>query len=255
MSVAGWQVTLSVEEGREKGLSYPMTKAKTILGRAKADVVLQDSKISSRHAVIEISEEGVFIRDLDSRNGVFVNGTQVPHKKLKNLDEITLGLTKMKILMVEDLGAFRERNTSQKGPSASAEGGRDIKNLINDELGKFSKWDLAEDGDPDDRSELDIVRLGYALEVIEGPDRGTRFILNRPLMTLGRGKAEIILKDLDVSRLHACLEISPKGRVRLRDLGSTNGIEAGGRRVMEAQLKLQDEFRMGNTVCRLVGKK
>ncbi len=253
MSVAGWQVTLSVEEGRERGLTFPLTKPRTIIGRAKADIVLQDGKISSRHASIEISEDGVFITDLDSRNGVHVNDQQVRQQKLKNMDEIMLGLTKMKVLIVEDLGAFRQRNTRQISSEKSPEKGKeDINSLIKDELKKFSRWDVDDDSASGERSDIEIARLNYSLNVLEGPDQGKSFRLNRALMTLGRGKAEVLFKDLDVSRLHASLEISPNGKIVLKDLGSTNGLYLNGKRVTEAQLNLQDEFKIGNTVCRLI---
>jgi hypothetical protein len=53
-------------------------KASTTLGRtAQNDVVLASGNVSRRHAKIVVTDEGVVVHDLDSHNGVFVNGTKV----------------------------------------------------------------------------------------------------------------------------------------------------------------------------------
>jgi len=78
--------------GPDRGTSIKMSTGRLIIGRSDADLVLDDPKISKKHAVIEaFSSNKIFIRDLASMNGTLVNGEQVSQKKLSDGDVIQLG--------------------------------------------------------------------------------------------------------------------------------------------------------------------
>ncbi len=63
----------------------------TVLGRdASCEVVLLHPSISRRHAVISLREGAYTVRDL-STNGLFVNGEQMPERRLANGDTLVLG--------------------------------------------------------------------------------------------------------------------------------------------------------------------
>jgi hypothetical protein len=69
-----------------------LTKTSTVLGRADtSDVVVANSDVSSRHCILDIQTRGVFILDLDSTNGTFVNGNLVRDGYLNPGDRIELG--------------------------------------------------------------------------------------------------------------------------------------------------------------------
>ena len=55
------------------------------------DVSVQDSKVSRVHAEFVYKEEAWWIHDLESTNGVYVNGVKVQHAPTKNKDRIELG--------------------------------------------------------------------------------------------------------------------------------------------------------------------
>jgi pSer/pThr/pTyr-binding forkhead associated (FHA) protein len=238
------QVTLTVVEGVDHGLSVKLEKEQSIIGRKGCDLILNDRKISQQHAAIEISGGEVTIIDLESRNGVVVNGKKVSHVVLSNLDEIQLGFTKIKVLIVEDLKAFKSRNAPRKTPPNSPR--RDIGSMIDDELKQFSKWDLGSE------PEADVSRHGFLLEVLEGPDAGRRIRLEKEETTLGRGKADISFRDSDVSRVHATIDVLGKGNAVIRDLGSTNGVYVNKKKVSEARLSNGDQIQLGGTLCRFV---
>ena len=63
-----------------------------ILGRSsKVDLTLESSELSRRHAMLK-REQGTFsITDLDSTNGVYLNGTRVHAAQLYHGDIIQLG--------------------------------------------------------------------------------------------------------------------------------------------------------------------
>jgi hypothetical protein len=83
--------TLSVE-----GRSYELEKASAIIGRSKeSDIRVSDPNVSRRHAEIRQDGSNFWIVDLDSTNGVSVNGRTVKRAKLDHEDRITLGSTEL----------------------------------------------------------------------------------------------------------------------------------------------------------------
>jgi TonB family protein len=69
---------------------------------------VQDAAVSRVHAVIEATGQGeIFIIDLGSSNGTFVNGQKIAKERLKTGDTITLGQTN--ILFAIDDGESRAR--------------------------------------------------------------------------------------------------------------------------------------------------
>jgi hypothetical protein len=69
-----------------------LTKISTVLGRDKgSDLVIDNSDVSWRHCLLDIQARGVFILDLDSTNGTFVNGVLVRDAYLNPGDRIEVG--------------------------------------------------------------------------------------------------------------------------------------------------------------------
>jgi hypothetical protein len=76
--------------GRER---IPVPAARTVFGREGADVDLGDPTVSSRHFQVEAAGREFFIRDLQSRNGTFVNGRRLRYAELLPGDEVLAGST------------------------------------------------------------------------------------------------------------------------------------------------------------------
>ena len=94
------QVSLVIKEGPDKNKSFRLTGRRAIIGRDKScDIVLSDSGVSRRHAVLEQRRKLYVIRDLNSTNGTFVNGIRITEKVLNQEDEIKLGTTLCSIRM------------------------------------------------------------------------------------------------------------------------------------------------------------
>lgn len=75
-----------------------------VLGRARgADITIEDSKVSRRHAEIGLFGPGAYVlADLDSTNGTRINGTPVRKKAaLQHGDLITLGDTTLRFVVQE----------------------------------------------------------------------------------------------------------------------------------------------------------
>lgn len=84
------------------------------------------------------------------------------------------------------------------------------------------------------------------LEIVDGPDIGTRFRLSGGAAVIGRS-ADVdipLTKVKSLSRRHSQVEISPEG-VQVRDLGSQNGTFVNGRRIEAAPLADGSVLRVG----------
>jgi pSer/pThr/pTyr-binding forkhead associated (FHA) protein len=82
------RVVLRGVSGGYFGKVIPL-RSKTVIGRGSdCDLVLNEPEMSRRHALIENTPEGLFLRDLTSANGTFVNGTSVRDTVLKPGDQL-----------------------------------------------------------------------------------------------------------------------------------------------------------------------
>jgi len=95
------------------------------------------------------------------------------------------------------------------------------------------------------------------LVIIEGKDnrdKGKVITLKKSYIIIGRGQADIVLNDVQVSRAHASLELnSETGELIFTDLGSTNGTLVNGELRKTGSLKDRDKLKVGHTVfdCQL----
>ncbi len=93
-----------LHDGDEVAGLYCLTNDETIIGRtAGADVVIQESRVSRRHAVIRRAGPGADtfeVVDLGSTNGTFVGGERVERLALKPGSEVAIGGRILKFEMV-----------------------------------------------------------------------------------------------------------------------------------------------------------
>lgn len=241
------KVTLTVIQGVDHEKSIQMTKPVAVIGRRNSDFNLQDQRISTVHTKIEIREEKVFVEDLNSRNGTFINGKKVEApSEAKNLDIIEVGFTKIRINIVENLEFFKSKQ--RKNIDEKTARNADIGSLIQDELERFSKWDLANPS-PEALSKPKPSKYPYGLQVKKGPDRGKIFYFDQDRNIVGRGKVEFVLNDPDISRMHAMMEVKDKTQIVLRDMDSTNGTFVNGKKISTVEIRVGDIIQFGQTVC------
>ncbi len=76
------------------GQKRVLTERRVVLGRSKeCDVQVPDANVSRRHAELRQEGSSWWVVDLDSTNGLEVNGKRVQRAKLSDGDRITLGST------------------------------------------------------------------------------------------------------------------------------------------------------------------
>jgi pSer/pThr/pTyr-binding forkhead associated (FHA) protein len=89
-----------------------------------------------------------------------------------------------------------------------------------------------------------------SLSVVDGPDKGLSWTVDKPRVVVGRTGADFALNDPEVSRHHCILEIRDRF-VNLKDLDSTNGTFFENERVRAAVLQDGAQFRVGSNLIRL----
>jgi len=83
---------LAVYKDGKPDLAHPVTEVDTTIGRDDGNSLqLADPQVSKRHAVIRSKNEVWTIEDLNSTNGITVNGVSVKRAELNNRDRIRIG--------------------------------------------------------------------------------------------------------------------------------------------------------------------
>jgi hypothetical protein len=78
------------------GKTLQITKRRVLLGRSReCDIQVEDPNVSRRHAELRQEGSSYWIVDLDSTNGVEVNGKRVKRAKLESGDQFTVGSTEV----------------------------------------------------------------------------------------------------------------------------------------------------------------
>ena len=98
----------------------------------------------------------------------------------------------------------------------------------------------------EEQQAVDSLPSGNALLIVRrGPNRGSRFLLDSDLITVGRHpNADIFLDDVTVSRRHAEIKRAA-GKFTVTDLASLNGTYYQGARVETQTLVDGAELQVG----------
>ena len=88
---------LVIASGSEAGTRIELAKEITTAGRHEdSDMLLDDVSVSRHHAIFTRTASGrITLRDLNSLNGTYVNGTRVEETTLHSADEVQIGKFKL----------------------------------------------------------------------------------------------------------------------------------------------------------------
>ena len=87
-----------------------LAKDRTTLGRRPYnDIVIDNLAVSGEHAVLLMTGNDVYLEDLNSTNGSYVNGKAVKKQLLQNTDTVEIG--KYKIKYVNEAGGANFEKT------------------------------------------------------------------------------------------------------------------------------------------------
>lgn len=94
------QYALRFISGKYQGGEFPLPNNKeVVVGRSsELDVVLVEDMVSRRHAKLNVAGDQIFIQDLGSTNGTFVNGEKIKRARLQEGDRILIGTSIIKLV-------------------------------------------------------------------------------------------------------------------------------------------------------------
>ena len=201
--------TLTIELPGEKSITVDLKQNTLSLGRLTGnDIILESNVVSREHASLERRVEGWWYRDLDSKNGTYLDERQIREIKLQDKMKLRLG---------------REPKTA-------------VFITFHDSTGEYSS---SRPAGRETILERATSTTGYVHLRGAAPTKQGRQII-------GRGKeADIQLKSPVISREHASIQPgTPEWNIT--DLGSKNGTFLNGRQITRTErLKAGDVIQIG----------
>ena len=99
----GRSFVLRFISGKYQGGEFPIVPDKQIIvGRSSdLDMVLVEDMVSRKHARIAMQADQIWIEDLGSTNGTFVNGEKIKRARLKEGDRVLIGTSILKVIAGE----------------------------------------------------------------------------------------------------------------------------------------------------------
>lgn len=197
------------------GRRYPLQAGDNLIGRETGEVLLVDTTVSRRHAVLTVSEAGLTVTDQGSTNGTRVDGTGIPAQTPHPLAPgATLQFGNVTLRLEGPAGAVPAEVTVAMGTEVVPP---------------------AETGAAAERGpEFAILRSDGTHPLDIRVYEGSQTVGRRP------GNDHVIEGDPFVSGRHARITCS-EGQVLIEDLGSTNGTFVNGRRLAANEpLRLAD---------------
>jgi hypothetical protein len=134
-SMDGRSYVLRFISGKYQGGEFPIaTDRQIIVGRSSdLDMVLVEDMVSRKHAKIAMQGDQIWIEDLGSTNGTFVNGEKIKRSRLKEGDRVLIGTSILKVIAGDSVRdsadakielenvAHRAKNSQQRTMSGSIE--------------------------------------------------------------------------------------------------------------------------------------
>lgn len=110
-------LALAVHSGSGAGTVVPLQRGSYTIGRGAADIVIPDSTLSRKHVRLIVSETNIVMVDLDSANGVHVDGKRVRNSVITTDSSIRCGNTSMSLVfMVLPASTLADAGSSAQEP-------------------------------------------------------------------------------------------------------------------------------------------
>ncbi len=193
--------------GRPIALNRPVC---VVGARSVVHLRLSSAEVSRYHALIVNDEDGVYIRDLASRNHVYVNGTTVREVGLSQADLLRIGPYTFSCY-----AGFKNSDSARKNGS--------------------NREQAAPRNGAGAAAHLQVGATGEAI-----PIQGRTLLIGR------RSDCDIVLKEEGVDPVHAVV-FELKGKRFVRDLNSSGGTQVADERIHERELRPGDTIRIGET--------
>jgi ABC-type multidrug transport system ATPase subunit/pSer/pThr/pTyr-binding forkhead associated (FHA) protein len=252
------------------------------LGRdPSGDLVIDDARVSWRHATVRRAERGWVIEDLGSTNGTFVQGQRVQQTEVGPGSTVHLGNATDGPRLNFGAGAqpaadVYSAETAHATPQQRHQQAARVAQAPAAPAQQQAGWGQQgaqvppQQYAPPPQPQPQAGQGGWGQQPpaprrqpqqpVGGQPQGVRSPTTFHQLALGRvmkiGRAlenELVVSDLQVSRYHAEFRAHPDGRYEIVDLGSHNGTYVNGQAIQRHLLGPNDIVGVGHSTFRLVG--
>jgi adenylate cyclase len=217
------------------GDPIPLTKTRVLIGRERpCEVLLRYKNVSARHCELQLDEGYWFVRDLDSTNGIRVNGLPCKSKHVMPRDVLSVADHRFTLVYTPQTDRpppEPERPMHLLEGSIMEQAG--LPTAAKRKKARSSAAEQPEESTQEDQGAAATPNLGELVPC----GGGESLPLLQPKVVIGRsGRCDIVLRYATVSSRHCELEMID-GFWHVQDLGSHNGIRVDGERCQSKLLK------------------
>ena len=113
---------LVIREGYNSGATFRLGKRNLTIGRDAGNLIqLIDDKVSRRHVMLAWEANNYVVTDLQSHNGVYINGKKIKSQTLAPRDKLLVGSTLLELVPDQDID--RDETLSRKVVDRRVTGG------------------------------------------------------------------------------------------------------------------------------------
>lgn len=247
-----YKLVIADDEG--KTTVVPLVRDEITIGRKEGNTIrLTERNISRKHAKLRKLNGSYVVEDLSSYNGVKVNGRRIGGEiALKPGDQIAIGDYQL-ALQLEESATIPETTAPMTMPGGyQANGGGEAATTMLRAPAVQAAPTIPIASTPPATGAAPSISTPARLVMTSPPAPGAEFALSRPLTRIGRAEElDIWVNHRSISREHAEVA-NDQGTLRIRDLGSANGVRLNGREIQQADLKPGDVVELGQVRFRYV---
>lgn len=219
---------LLIEDDEGRTTIVPLIRNQINIGREEGNTIrLTERNVSRRHARLALKDGKILIEDLQSYNGVWLNGDRIQGTKPVQPGDL-LEIGDYHLSIQEEASDVEKKARPSLPPEKSA-------TAQTPPLGVAAIKP----------SDADVSAPPSKLIVMNTSLQGQQFLLDLPEMTIGRvDENDIFIDHASVSRNHAKM-VMQGDAFQLVDLGSANGIQVNGEEYGVCDLRWGDIIELG----------
>ncbi len=256
-------VKLIIEDDEGKTTVVPLIRDEITIGRKEGNTIrLTERNVSRRHAKLVKQNGALFIEDLNSYNGIKVNGNKIAGRVAVTegdriqIGDYVLGL-KLEGVVVEP-AAPAASPTAAPPPSTDTARTMELPRpseaptgVIEVEEAKAEIEAAAPPAAPKPAAPVTAETAGR-LVCVSTNFPGKEWLLDRAVSVIGRTEDnDIVINHRSISRHHARI-VEENGRHTIVDLQSSNGVRVNGEEYGKVELRRGDLIDLGHVRLRFV---